>query len=137
MRTNMKQWPALWSNTSTASRNGKKVFCSVAILLPSLRILQMQEAELMGLVNNHFDEGEVGATVFEDYARQNWQTNLALIDLQYRRETNDVDLKMIAFPLIDNLFHDSEHLPSLENPLRLYNYFSAFISPIAEALKYL
>ncbi|KAH8789907.1 hypothetical protein F5882DRAFT_461093 [Hyaloscypha sp. PMI_1271] len=51
MRTNMKQWPAFWSNTSTVSRNGK-VFCSAAILLPSLRILQMQEAELMGLVTS-------------------------------------------------------------------------------------
>jgi hypothetical protein len=44
---------------------------------------------------------------------------------------------MIAFPLIDNLFHDSEHLPNLKSPLRLYNYFAAFISPIAEPLKYI
>lgn len=69
------------------------MFCSAAILLPSLRILQMQEAELMGLVNNHFDEGDVGATVSEDCARQNWQTNPALIDPQYHRETDDVDLR--------------------------------------------
>jgi hypothetical protein len=53
----------------------------------------MQEAKLMGLINNHFDEGDVDATVFEDYARQNWQTNPALIDAQHHRESNDVDLR--------------------------------------------